>query len=57
MLGRERHAEALDLVEGLLQSCPSSSELLCMRGNCLAATGNNVGVRCKSCFLPANLAL
>lgn len=31
-------------MEGLLTSAPGSPELLCLRGNCLAAAGNNVGV-------------
>jgi hypothetical protein len=44
LLGRERHAEALDIVEALLITSPGAPDLLCLRGNCLAAAGNNVGV-------------
>jgi hypothetical protein len=31
-------------VEALLIASPGSPDLLCLRGNCLAAVGNNVGV-------------
>lgn len=35
-------------MEGLLHASPGSPELLCLRGNCLAAAGNNVGVRAEN---------
>jgi hypothetical protein len=44
LLARDRHTEALETVEALLISSPGSPDLLCLRGNCLAAVGNNVGV-------------
>lgn len=44
LVARGRTAEALAALEPLLRDAPACADLLCMRGNCLAAAGNNVGV-------------
>lgn len=41
---RGRGKEALQLLEPLLLHSPTSADLLQLRGECLAAVGNNVGV-------------
>lgn len=46
LVARGRTNEALAALEPLLQAHPANADLLCLRGNCLAAAGNNVGVRC-----------
>ena len=48
LLSRGKTAAALQLVESLLPLLPADPALLCLRGQCLAAIGNNVGVRCGS---------
>ena len=51
LVKRGRTAEALAALEPLLREYPASADLLCIRGNCLAAAGNNVGVRrCLGCL-------
>ena len=46
LLSRGKAPAALQLVESLLPVLPADPALLCLRGQCLAANGNNVGVRC-----------
>lgn len=46
LAARGRTTEALAALEPLLLAHPAHADLLCLRGNCLAAAGNNVGVRC-----------
>lgn len=53
LVARGRTAEALAALEPLLRDAPACADLLCMRGNCLAAAGNNVGVSYGSVSLPA----
>ena len=45
LLSRGKTAAALQLAETLLPLLPADPALLCLRGQCLAAIGNNVGVR------------
>ncbi len=45
LLSRGKIAAALQLAESLLPLLPADPALLCLRGQCLAAIGNNVGVR------------
>lgn len=47
---RGRSKEAMQLLEPMLLESPTSPDLLQLRGECLAAVGNNVGVCLACCF-------